>query len=116
MIACYSLEEKVVQFVQAREEIEEYSKETYSWLWELKNRRHDAVLNSLPDMPRSPHEFIHLLSDSGASTHTPFGRIPKETQVKLPFSSACWYFVRMLAGVELPQHRYADSTSLRRVA
>ena len=97
MIACYSLEEKVVQFVQAREEIEEYSKETYSWLWELKNRWHDAVLNSLPDMPRSPHEFIQLLSDSGASTHTPFGRFPKETQVKLPFfrlhvgiSSACW--------------------------
>ena len=72
MIACYSLEEKVIQFVQAREEIKEYSKETYSWLWELKNRWHDAVVSSLPDMPRSPHEFIHLLRDSGSSTHIPF--------------------------------------------
>ena len=36
LIACYSLEEKVIQFVQAREQIEEYNKETCCWLWELK--------------------------------------------------------------------------------
>ena len=108
LTACYSLEDNVIQFVQARQEIEEDSKETYCCLWQLKNRLHDAVLNSLPDMPRSLHEFIQGLNDSGASTHTPFGRLPREAQVKPSFSSPLWYFSRMLVSVELPRHRFVD--------
>ena len=63
LVACHALEEKVLQFVQAKEEIEEANKELYALLWELRSRPHDAVLNGLPDMPRSPHELIQALKD-----------------------------------------------------
>lgn len=65
LTACYALEEKVRQFVRARDEMQETSKEVYAFLWELKVRPHDAVLNGLPDMPSSPHELNQALKDNG---------------------------------------------------
>ena len=56
--ACYALQKQICQFLQTREEIKEADNELYTSLWELKRRPHDAVLNSLADMPRSLHEFI----------------------------------------------------------
>ena len=56
VVACHALEEKILLFVQAREEIEDAYKELYACLWKLKSRAHDAVLNGLPGMPRSPHD------------------------------------------------------------
>ena len=108
LTACYKLEDRALQFVQARDEIEEASMDRYPCLWELKNRQHDAVLNSLPDMPRSPHELVQALKETGASAGTPFGRLPIGTQVKPPFLKDPFYFVRMLTCLELPNLRFAD--------
>ena len=77
----------------------------YPCLWELKNRQHDAVLNGLPDMPRSPHELFETLKDTEASASTPFGRLPIGTQAKPPFLKCPFYFVRMLACLELQNLR-----------
>jgi len=108
LTACYALEEKVIQFLQAYENIEEASKDCYACLWELKSRPHDAVLNSLPDMPRSPHELIQALKDTGASASAPFGRLPIGAQVQPVFLRHSFYFVRMLVCLELPNVRFTD--------
>ena len=108
LTACHAFEEKVFQFVQACEEIDEASKECYACLWGLKSRRHDAVLNSLPDTPRSPHELIQILKDTGASASAPFGRLPIGAQVQPVFLKHSFYFVRMLVCLELPNFRYTD--------
>ena len=108
LTACYALQDKVLQFVQAREEIDEATKELYPFLWELKIRPHDAVLNGLPDVPKSPHELIQALKDTGASAGAPFGRLPMGAQVKTPFLEHSFYFVRMLACLELPNLRFGD--------
>ena len=88
LTACYAFEEKVIQFVQACEEIEEASRECYACLWELKNREHDALLNGLTEMPRSPHELFEILNDVEASASTPFGRLPPLGQAGPPFLKA----------------------------
>ena len=95
LTACMVVERQARQFVQAIEEIEESSMDQYPCLWELKNRQHDAVLNGLPDMPRSPHELFEILKDTEASASTPFGRLPPGGQaepqflkVGLPFMEA----------------------------
>ena len=65
LAACYALQEKVSRFLQGREEIEEATSERYPFLWELKSRAHDAVLNGLPIMPAFrfaafPNLYAHL--------------------------------------------------------
>ena len=100
----YALEHTILQFVQAGDEINDQ----YACLWELKNRQYDAVLNCLPAMPSSPHEIIQALKENGASAGTPFGRLPTGAQVKPPFLQHPFYFVRMLACLELPNFRFVD--------
>ena len=56
LTASMVVERQARHFLQAREEIEESKMDQYPCLWELKNREHDAVLNGLHEMPRSPHE------------------------------------------------------------
>ena len=101
--ACYALQKMVSQFLQTKE-IKEANKELYACLWELKSRPHDAVLNSLPNMPRSPHELIQALKDNDPSAGAPFGRSPEEEQDKPMFLKHSFYFVRMLASLELPNY------------
>jgi len=65
LAACYASQEKVSRFLQGREEIEEATSERYPFLWELKSRAHDAVLNGLPIMPAFryaafPNSYAHL--------------------------------------------------------
>ena len=105
MTTSFALERQASQFVQAIDEIEEGSMDAYPCLWELKNREHDALLNGLPDMPRSPQELFEMLKDTEASASTPFGRLPAGAQAEPPFRKCPEYFVRMLACVELPNLR-----------
>ena len=102
--ACYALQKMVSQFLQTTE-IKEANKELYACLWELKSRPHDAVLNSLADMPRSLHEFIQALKDTNPAAGAPFGRSPDGVQDKSMFTKHPEYFIRMLACLELPNHR-----------
>ena len=105
MTTSFVLERQALQFVQAIDEIEEGSMDDYPCLWELKHREHDALLNGLPDMPRSPQELFEMLKDTEASASTPFGRLPAGAQAEPPFRKCPEYFVRMLACVELPNLR-----------
>ena len=105
MTTSFALERQALQFVQAIDEIEEGSMDAYPCLWELKNREHDALLNGLPDMPRSPQQLFEMLKDTEASASTPFGRLPAGAQAEPPFRKCPEYFVRMLACVELPNLR-----------
>ena len=105
MTTSFALERQAMQFVQAIDEIEEGSMDAYPCLWELKNREHDALLNGLPDMPRSPQQLFEMLKDTEASASTPFGRLPAGAQAEPPFRKCPEYFVRMLACVELPNLR-----------
>ena len=98
----------VLQFVQANEEFEDANKEVYASLWKLRNRPHDVVLNALPDMPRSPHELIQALRDTGVSPAAPFGRLPTGAQDKPLFLRHAFCFVRMLLRLEFPKLLYAD--------
>ena len=105
MTTSFALERQALQFVQSIDEIEEGSMDAYPCLWELKNREHDALLNGLPDMPRSPQQLFEMLKDTEASASTPFGRLPAGAQAEPPFRKCPEYFVRMLACVELPNLR-----------
>ena len=59
-------------------------------------------------MPRSPHELIQALKDTGASASAPFGRLPIGAQVQPVFLRHSFYFVRMLVCLELPNVRFTD--------
>ena len=96
------------QFVQASEEFEDANKELYAFLWELRSRPHDVVLNGLPDMPRSPHELIQALKDTGVFAAAPFGRLPTGAQDKPSFLRHAFNFVRMLLRLEFPKLLFAD--------
>ena len=63
LVASMAVERQARHFLQARDEIEESNMDQYPCLWELKNREHDAVLNGLHEMPRSPHELFETLND-----------------------------------------------------
>ena len=82
------VERQARQLVQAIDEIQESNMDQYPCLWELKNRQHDAVLNGLPEMARSPHELFEILNDVEASASTPFGRLPPLGQAGPPFLKA----------------------------
>ena len=82
------VERQARHFLQAREEIEESNMDQYPCLWELKNREHDALLNGLPEMPRSPHELFEILNDVEASASAPFGRLPPLGHAGPPFLKA----------------------------
>ena len=109
LVACYALEENLLQFLQASEDIQEQHEESYACLWDLKQRPHNAVLNRLPDMPGSPHQLVQALKDSGVSAGAPFGRLPIGAYGKPTFLKHPFYFVRMLACLELPNKvRFVD--------
>ena len=95
-----AVERQARHFLQARDEIEESNMDQYPCLWELKNREHDAVLNGLPEMPRSPHELFEILNDAEASASTPFGRLPPLGQAGPPF---------LKAGLQLMETLYQSS-------
>ena len=82
------VERQARHFLQARDEIEESNMDQYPCLWELKNREHDAVLNGLHEMPRSPHELFEILNDVEASASAPFGRLPPLGHAGPPFLKA----------------------------
>ena len=88
LVASMAVERQARHFLQAREEIEESNRDQYPCLWELKNREHDALLNGLPEMPRSPHELFETLNDVEASASTSFGRFPPIGQAGPPFLKA----------------------------
>ena len=88
LTASMVVERQARQFLQARDEIEECNMDQYPCLWELKNREHDALLNGLHEMPRSPHELFEILNDVEASASTPFGRLPPLGQAGPPFLKA----------------------------
>ena len=94
------VERQARQLVQAIDVIKESSMDRYPCLWELKNRQQDAVLNGLPEMPRSPHEFFEILNDAEASASTPFGRLPPLGQAGPPF---------LKAGLQLMETLYQSS-------
>jgi len=100
LTASMVVERQARQFLQARDEIEECNMDQYPCLWELKNREHDAVLNGLPEMPRSPHELFEILNDAEASASTPFGRLPPLGQAGPPF---------LKAGLQLMETLYQSS-------
>ena len=82
------VERQARHFLQARDEIEESNMDQYPCLWELKNREHDALLNGLHEMPRSPHELFEILNDVEASASAPFGRLPPLGHAGPPFLKA----------------------------
>ena len=88
LVASMVVERQARHFLQAREEIEESNMDQYPCLWELKNREHDALLNGLTEMPRSPHELFEILNDVEASASAPFGRLPPLGQAGPPFLKA----------------------------
>ena len=100
LTASMVVERQARQFLQARDEIEECNMDQYPCLWELKNREHDAVLNGLREMPRSPHELFEILNDAEASASTPFGRLPPLGQAGPPF---------LKAGLQLMETLYQSS-------
>ena len=88
LTASMVVERQARHFLQARDEIEESNMDQYPCLWELKNREHDALLNGLHEMPRSPHELFEILNDVEASASAPFGRLPPLGQAGPPFLKA----------------------------
>ena len=88
LTASWRVERQARRFVQAIDEIEEFTMEKYPCLWELKNRQHDPALNGLPEMPSSPHELFEMLNDTEASPRIPFGRLPSDGQIGPPFLKA----------------------------
>ena len=56
--ASAQLDARIHDFVMPRDEVNENTRGLYPCLWEIKNRRHDAVLNSLPEMPMSPSQLM----------------------------------------------------------
>ena len=79
--------------------------EDFPYLWKLKNRQNEAVLNGLPGMPKSPHELFENLKDSGVAASTPYGLLPTGDQAPQPLRKCPEYFVRMLACLEMPNLR-----------
>ena len=88
LTASMVVERQARHFLQARDEIEESNMDQYPCLWELKNREHDALLNGLTEMPRSPHELFEILNDVEASASAPFGRLPPLGRAGPPFLKA----------------------------
>ena len=105
--ASAQLDARIHDFVMPRDEINENTQGQYPCLWEIKNRRHDAVLNSLPEMPMSPGQFMHTLRDSRGETCVPFGRLPTQEQFQKLSAMAPDLFVKRLVCLELPHVRSA---------
>ena len=106
--ASAQLDARMHDFVMPRDEVNENTRGLYPCLWEIKNRRHDAVLNSLPEMPMSPAQLMKTLKDTRGETGVPFGRLPTREQSESVSAMASDLFVRRLVCLELPHVRFAD--------
>ena len=106
--ASAQLDARIHDFVMPRDEVNENTRVLYPCLWEIKNRRHDAVLNSLPEMPMSPGQLMKTLKDTRGETGVPFGRLPTKEQFEKVSAMAPDLFVRRLICLELPHVRFAD--------
>ena len=106
--ASAQLDARIHDFVMPRDEINENTRGLYPCLWEIKNRRHDAVLNSLPEMPMSPGQLMKTLKDTRGETGVPFGRLPTKEQFEKVSAMPPDLFVRRLVCLELPHVRFAD--------
>ena len=106
--ASAELDARIHDFVMPRDEVNENTRGLYPCLWEIKNRRRDAVLNSLPEMPMSPGQLIQTLKDTRGETGVPFGRLPTKEQFEKTSAMAPDLFVKRLVCLELPQVRFAD--------
>ena len=102
------LDARIRDFVMQRNEINENTQGQYPYLWEIKNRRHDAVLNSLPEMPMSPEQLMQTLRDTRGETGVPFGRLPTQEQFQKLSAMAPDLLVKRLVCLELPDVRFAD--------
>ena len=115
VVACKALEERVAEFLQELEETWEPSETSYPLLWELRQSQTEAVLNSLPEMAKSPSQLMLNMKDhctmptSGAGL-TPFGRCKANTQL---FGSSANYSMQMLACLEMPEHDVVDVFAAR---
>ena len=115
VVACKALEERVAEFLQELEETWEPSEISYPLLWELRQSQTEAVLNSLPEMAKSPSQLMLNMKDdctmptSGAGL-TPFGRCKANTQL---FGSSANYSMQMLACLEMPKHNAVDVLTAR---
>jgi len=106
--ASAQLDARIRDFVMPRHEINENTQGQYPYLWEIKNRRHDAVLNSLPEMPMSPEQLMQTLRDTRGETGVPFGRLPTQAEFQKLSAMAPDLFVKRLVCLELPDVRFAD--------
>ena len=106
--ASAKLDARINDFVIQRDEVNENTQGLYPCLWEIKNRRHDAVLNSLPEMPISPGQLMKTLKDTRGETGVPFGRLPTHEQFQSVSAMAPDLFVKRLVCLELPHVRFAD--------
>ena len=107
LTACYSWERKVMQFAETLNEMQQTCIDDYPCLWELRNRKRDAMLrHALFDMPRSSHELFQLLNNREAAASTPFGRLPAGVHIEQQYFKMPEYFVRMLACLELPDAQF----------
>ena len=106
--ASAQLDARIHDFVMPRDEVNENTRGLYPCLWEIKNRRHDAVLNSLPEMPMSPEQLMQTLKDTRGETGVPFGRLPTQDQLKKVTAMPPDLFVQRLVCLELPHVRFAD--------
>ena len=105
MAASFVVERQALQCVQAIDEIQESRMLDFPYLWKLKKRQNDAVVNGLPGMPKSHHELFENLKDTGVATITPFGLLPTGEQAPQPLRKCPEYFLRMLACLEMPNLR-----------
>ena len=80
--ASAELDARIHDFVMPIDEINENAQHLYPCLWEIKSRRHDAVRNSLPEMPISPGQLMQTLKNTRGQTGVPFGRLPTKEQLE----------------------------------
>jgi len=105
----------VAEFLQELAETWEPVEISYPLLWELRQSQTEAVLNSLPEMAKSPSQLMLNMKDdctmptSGAGL-TPFGRCKANTQL---FGSSANYSMQMLACLEMPEHDVVDVFAAR---
>ena len=79
--ASAQLDARIRDFVMRRHEINENTQGQYPHLSEIKNRRHDAVLNGVSEMPKLSVQLMHTHCDTCGETGVPSGRLPKHDDV-----------------------------------
>ena len=107
--ACAELDIRICDLVMRMDEVNENAEHMYPSLWEIKNRRHAAALNSLGEMPMRLNDFMRSLKDTRGDMTVPFGRLPTQQELKKIADMRPDLFVRRFACLELDEGvRFAD--------